>query len=75
MGDPTYVDWAYMLQFQEAKGMVVLEVLVAQEDLDAHRNQTLVVLLGPGVLEGLLLNLPLDPNMKKKKKKSQNHKI
>lgn len=66
MGEATYVDWAYMLQLQEVKGMVVLEVLVALEDLGAHRNQSLVVLMDPGVLEGPLLNLLLDPNMKKK---------
>lgn len=66
MGKATYGDWAYMFQLREVREMLVLEVQVVLEDLDAHRNQSLVVLLAPGVREGPLLNLPLDPNMKKK---------
>lgn len=52
MGKATYVDRAYMIQLQEVTGMVVLEVLVALEDLGAHHNQSLMVLVDPGVLEG-----------------------
>lgn len=44
----------------------ILEVQVVLEDLDAHCNQSLVSLVAPGVQEGPLLVLPLDPNMKEK---------
>ena len=41
-----------------------LEVQVVLEDLDVHRNQCLEPLVVPGVQEGPLWNLPLDPNIK-----------
>ncbi len=46
--------------------MVVQGVQVVLEDLGAHHNRSLVTLVAPGVQEGLLQNLPLDPNMNEK---------
>lgn len=43
----------------------VLEVQVVLDDRGAHCNQCLVALLVPGVQEGQLLSLLLDPKMKR----------
>lgn len=49
--------WAYMVR----EGREILEVQVVLEDLDDHRNQSLVALVAPEVQEGPLWDLPLDP--------------
>lgn len=52
---------------QDAREILgVLEVQVVLEDLDAHRNQSQVFLVAPGVQEGPIRVLPLDPKMKEK---------
>lgn len=48
-----------VLEVREMLG--VLEVQVVLEDLDAHHIQPLVTLEVPGVQEGPLWTLPLDP--------------
>lgn len=44
----TYSDWAYMIR----EVREILEVQVVLEGQDAHRNQSPVFLVGPGVQEG-----------------------
>lgn len=44
---------------------MVLEVQPVLEDLDAHRNQSLVALVALGVQEVLLLTLLLGPEIKR----------
>lgn len=65
MEKDAYVDSAWRLQLLAVRDLVVLEVQLVLEDLDAHRNQSLVALVALGVQEVLLLTLLLDPEIKR----------